>query len=193
MDIWNKENIITTLKKGGIIVMPTDTIYGIVGRAEDAVAVDKIYRARKRNPSKPCVILIGDIEDLKKFSINLSIDQENKIREFWLIDFTQDKANAVSVVLDCPSKEFKYLHRDTNTLAFRLPKNENLRKLLSATGPLVAPSANIEGEPISNNIAEAQKYFKESVDLYVDGGNIKGTPSRVVKLHKDGSVSILRE
>ena len=59
--IWSDKNLIKTLKDGGVIVMPTDTIYGMVGRAEDISVVKRIYKIRKRNPDKPCIILISDI------------------------------------------------------------------------------------------------------------------------------------
>lgn len=69
---WNDTNLINTLKEGGVAVMPTDTIYGIVGQALNKDTVLRIYNLKKRAPEKPCIILIGDIEQLKLFSINLS-------------------------------------------------------------------------------------------------------------------------
>ena len=68
-NIWNDENIIKVLKGNGVVVMPTDTIYGMVGRAENEAVVRRIYSIRKRNPEKPCIILIGNIGELKKFSV----------------------------------------------------------------------------------------------------------------------------
>jgi len=61
------------------------------------------------------------------------------------------------------------------------------------TGPLIAPSANPEGLPPARNLEEAKGYFGDSVDMYMDGGEINGKASRLVKLRKDGSVVILRE
>ena len=182
------ENIIETLKNGGIVVMPTDTIYGIVTSALDSLAVDNVYEVRKRAPDKPCIILIGDINELEKFSITLSVEQQNTITKYWT-----DSSPATSIILPCSEDKFSYLHRGTKTLAFRLPAQKELRDLLKKTGPLIAPSANIEGMSPAKNIIEAKKYFGDSVNLYVDGSEIEGQPSKVIKLHKDGSVSILRE
>lgn len=184
--IWNDTKLIKVLQGEGVVVMPTDTLYGIVGSALQSNVVERIYVARKRAPQKPCIILISDIAELEKFSITLSAEQKNQLQEYW------DKSDPVSIVVDCPNDRFTYLHRGTNSLAFRIPTQNELREMLAKTGPLVAPSANIEGMPPAENIDEAKRYFGDSVDIYIDGGDIKGNPSKIIKLHKDGRVSILR-
>jgi len=183
--IWNNEDLIKILKNSGVVVMPTDTIYGIVGKAENENVVNRIYELRKRAPHKPCIILIGDMADLEKFSIVLSSEQKIAIEKY--------KFEPTSIILDCSEEKFAYLHRGTKTLAFRLPADKNLQDLLRQTGPLIAPSANTEAMPPSKNITEAKKYFGDKVDLYIDGGEINSKASKVIKLHKDGTVSILRE
>lgn len=188
-DIWNNQNLVKILKSG-VVVMPTDTIYGIVGSALSVSAVNRVYDLRRRAPEKPCIILIGDVSELEKFSITLSEAQKKKIKEFteptsFILDLPAGEAG-------CSEEKFAYLHCGTKTLAFRLPQEPFLRKMLLKTGPLIAPSANTEGLPSAQNIAEAKKYFDDGVDLYIDGGEIKGKASRIVKLHKDGLVDILR-
>jgi L-threonylcarbamoyladenylate synthase len=183
MTLYN-ENLVKTLVNNGVVVMPTDTLYGVVGLALSKETVERIYDTRRRAPNKPCIILIGKIGELEKFSIKLSDEQKNKLGEFW--------PGPVSIVLDCKEERFSYLHRGTNTLAFRLPSNSDLQNLLKTTGPLVAPSANIEGMPVANNTKEAKDYFGDKVDLYIDGGEIIGKSSKVIKLNTDGSEIILR-
>ena len=187
-NIWDNKNLVKIFKENGVAVMPTDTIYGIVGNALNVSVVNRIYSTRKRDPKKPCVILIGNIDELEKFSIVISEKQKVILKKYWF-----NSSLPTSIVLDCPHEKFTYLHRGTQTLAFRLPTEESLRNLLKETGPLIAPSANPEGLPPSENISEARKYFGDDVDLYVDGGEIKGKASKVIELHKDGSVSILRK
>lgn len=187
-NIWNNQNLIDTLKNGGVAVIPTDTIYGVVGQALNSNTVLHIYEIRKRNPDKPCVILIGDITELEKFSVSLSEEQKEKLKEYWVNNFMP-----ISIILDCAEDKFSYLHRGTKTLAFRLPVQKEFRELLFKTGPLVAPSANTEALPPSSNIDEAKKYFGNSVDLYADGGEIKGKASKIIKLNSDGTVNILRD
>lgn len=180
----NDKKLIKVLGMGGIAVIPTDTLYGIVGSARSVTAVSRIYDVRKRNPKKPAIILLGDTDELKKFSIILSDEQKRAIKKYW--------PGPVSIVLDCSDETLSYLHRGVNSLAFRVPFPQPLRNLLRKAGPLIAPSANTEGKPPAQNIAEAKKYFGDSVDLYIDGGELKGKASTMIKLHDNGSVTVLR-
>ena len=74
-NIWSNKNLIKVLQENGVVVMPTDTIYGIVGKAQSEETVNRIYSIRDRNPQKPCIILVGNIDELEKFSIVLSEKQ----------------------------------------------------------------------------------------------------------------------
>lgn len=184
LNIWQDENLIKILQGGGVVVMPTDTIYGIVGKAKNRDTVERIYEIRRRSPEKSCIILISKIEDLLNFKIILTPEQEKEI--------LSDQDKPTSFILDCKDDDFEYLHRGIQSLAFRIPKNQDLKNLLENTGPLIAPSANPEGLPPSKNIAEAKKYFDNTVDIYIDGGEIRGEASRILKLDKDGKVTIIR-
>jgi L-threonylcarbamoyladenylate synthase len=180
------------LKAGGVGVMPTDTLYGIVGPALDRRAVRRIYRLRRRNPRKPMIILIGSIRDLRKFGVIVDPASRKILAKVW--------PGKVSVVLEIVKsdkrhetrKKFLYLHRGTNTLALRLPKLKWLREFLEETGPLVAPSANFEGEPPAKNIKEAKKYFGKQVDFYMDKGEKNLKPSTLIKIEK-GKAIVLRK
>lgn len=184
-NIWDDPKLIKIIKDGELAVMPTDTIYGIVGNALDKDVVNKIYNTRKRSPSKPCIILVGDIKELKKFSIILTVKQKDVLKKYW--------PGPVSIILDCLDDRFAYLHRGTMTLAFRIPKIKELQKFLLKSGPVIAPSANTEGESPSKNIQDAKKYFEDNVQYYVDNGDIVGKSSTVIKLDKDGSIKIIRK
>lgn len=163
--------IIDSLKKGKIGVIPTDTIYGIVGSALNKKTVKKIYKLRKRLRSKPFIILISKLDDLKKFDINLTKDQTICLKKIW--------PNPVSVSLQ--------------NVAFRIPKDKWLLNLLEKVGPLVAPSANFEGEKVSENIEQAKKYFGDNISFYIDGGEIKSKPSTIIELGQDGKFKVLRQ
>lgn len=177
--------IIDQLKSGKVGVIPTDTIYGIVGSALNPEVVEKIYNLRKRSKNKPMIILISQLSDLEKFEINLTETQKELLKKVW--------PNPVSVVLPCASDNFKYLHRGTNTLAFRMPNDDDLLETLKVTEPLVAPSANFEGQKPSQTIDEAKRFFGDEVDFYINGGRIISKPSTLIKLNEDGSTKILRE
>lgn len=184
-DVWQSEELIEVLKNGGTAVIPTDTVYGFVVSALSTEGVEKLYRIRKPSSQKPCIILIPDEASIEFFGINLSQVQKEKLKEYW--------PGPVSVILDCEDDKFDNLHKGTNTLSFRLPASIEFRDFLKKTGPLLAPSANTEGNPISKNIDEAKKYFEDKVNFYLDGGEIIGKASKIIRLYKDGSVSIIRE
>jgi L-threonylcarbamoyladenylate synthase len=181
--LFNKK-VIKILKQGGVGVIPTDTIYGVVGSALLPQTVERIYRLKQRTLKKPMIILVSSFAVLKRFGIKTNSRSTALLKEIW--------PGAVSVVLPCPSKKFLYLHRGTKTLAFRLPFPLKLRKLLANTGPLVAPSANPEGSPPAENIQKAQKYFGEKIDFYVDAGKIAGPPSALIAI-KTGKILVLRK
>jgi len=180
-----KKTIIPILKWGGIGVLPTDTLYGVVGSAFDKKTVELIYELRKRDSDKPMIILISSVGDLKKFGVVLSGAQKKTLSKIW--------PAKVSVVFSCKDKKFKYLHRGKNSLAFRLPAEAGLVGLLKKTGPLVAPSANKSGKNPAATYLEAKKYFGEEVDFYVDGGKLKSKPSTIIEMKEDGSLKVLRE
>ena len=193
-DNWGSENLKKVLKKNGVAVMPTDTIYGIVGHALAPETVSRIYDLKKRAPEKPCIILIGNITELEKFSIHLPLEQKKMLLRYWSFNANQDfQPGPTSIILDCLEEKLSYLHRGTKTLAFRLPAQDSLKALLLEVGPLIAPSANPEGLLPAEDIKEAKKYFGNSVDYYMDMGRLAGKPSKLIKLQKDGTVSILRE
>ena len=177
-------SIIEKLKRGEVIIIPTDTIYGIVGSALNSQTVERIYKLRKRSSDKPFIILISSIDDLEKFGITLTQKQRDFLQRSW--------PNPLSVVLSVVGEKFKYLHRGTNSLAFRMPKDERLLDLLKRVGPLVAPSVNFEGEKPAETIDEAKAYFGKDVDFYIDGGVIKSEPSTLIELLENGNFNILR-
>lgn len=173
------------LKNGAIGVIPTDTIYGIVGSSLIPETVERIYALRKRNSKKPFIILISSLDDLKIFDISVKKNVEELLKKIW--------PGKVSVILDLPRKnKLNYLHRGTNSLSFRLPDDPSLIELLKKSGPLVAPSANLEGQKESKSINDAKNYFGEGVDFYIDGREIKSKPSTLIKI-ENNKIIVLRK
>lgn len=176
-------NLANKLKAGSIAVIPTDTQYGIVTSAFNQNSVEKVYQLRKRSPEKPMIILISDLTDLEKFDIDLSEELIAKIKTLW--------PNPLSIIFP-KENGFEYLHRGKKSLAFRIPKLNWLQDLLKISGPLVAPSANFEGELPATNIAEAQNYFGDQIDFYIDNGVQNNPPSTVIRFI-DQKIEIIRQ
>ncbi len=176
--------IISLIKNQQIGVMPTDTLYGLVGSALSQKAVEKIYRARRRSETKPLIILISDIQDLKLFNIEPSSEDLKIISQLW--------PNPVSIILPVPDDKWQYLHRGTRSLAFRVPNDQFLQNFLSQTGPIGAPSANLEGQPPARDIHQAQHYFQNKAQFYIDAGLLDRPPSTLASID-NGQLHILRE
>lgn len=178
------QEIGSQIKDGAVAIIPTDTIYAIAGSALNSKTVEKIYRLRKRTSSKPMIILIESEKQISDLGIDLSPEQIKILFKLW--------PNPISIVVDAPGQKLHYLHRGKKSLAFRMPNNEFLLRLLKITGPLVVPSANFEGEAPAKDITAAKEYFSDSVSFYIDAGELKTKPSTIVKLEKS-KLKILRE
>ncbi len=171
---------INLLANGGIGVGPTDTIYGLLALASNEMAVERVYDLRARDRSKPCIILIKDPNDLKEFGVATSYIE--RARPYW----------PASISLVLPTTEAPHhLLRGGDSLAFRLPNSHSLRKLISKTGPLIAPSANPAGQPPALSIGQAKSYFKENVDFYIGRSKpIVSTASVILRLDPDGATQL---
>lgn len=176
--------IIHILRAGGIGVMATDTLYGLVGSAFSNEAVKRLYRAKGRDEGKPFIILISSASDLERFGIRLNEQEKTILHSVW--------PGTVSVILPCPDSRFGYLHRGTGTLAFRLPNDDGLRAFLREAGPLAAPSANPQGKKPAETILDAEMYFGNEADFYRDGGKKEGLASTVIEM-RDGKIHVLRQ
>jgi L-threonylcarbamoyladenylate synthase len=174
------------LKKDGVVVLPTDTLYGLVTRALSKKAVEKLYKVKNRIEDKPFILLITSYKDLELFGIKIDKNQAKFLEKIW--------PGKVSVILPCYLNKWKYIHRGVESIAFRMIaiKNKNLFNLIKKVGPLVAPSANKEGEKPAESIIEAKKYFKDEVDLYINKGERKFKPSTLIKFKNDDWI-ILRQ
>lgn len=168
------------IKKGAVGVIPTDTIYGIVASALDENAVDKVYSLKLRDPDKPFIILLGSPADMEKFGV--AAEAIVKANSYW--------PGATSLIVPVKGEQWRYLHRGTYSLAFRVPELPWLRKLLQASGAIVAPSANPEGQVPAKNINEAREYFGSEADFYLDGGDLGGEASKIISLLGDRPVRL---
>ena len=174
------------LKNGGLVVLPTDTLYGLVANVYEKKAIDKIYRIKERNLKSPLIVLISSLNDLKNFGIKIDKNKAKFLEKIW--------PGQVSVLLPCKNSRFEYIHRSTKEIAFRMigDKNKDLFNLIKKVGPIVAPSANKESFIPAETIKEAKGYFGDDVDLYINGGRKTGAPSTLVRIEGD-NIEILRQ
>lgn len=173
--------LIRVLREGGVAVLRTDTLYGVVARASDQAAVERVYGMKGRDGDKSPIVLVSSLRQL--------YDQPSDIAHQFLTTVWPGK---VSVIL--PSKNApEWIHRGNKSVAYRLPASEALRSLIEKTGPLIAPSANPQGEAPAVSIEEAKVYFGETVDIYVDGGVVEDpSPSQLMRVNTVGITERLR-
>lgn len=172
------------LKRGGVGVLATDTIYGLVGQAQNRKTVERLYTLKERKNDKPFIILIADVADLDLFGVDYSVEEKGELLKYW--------PGAVSVVASRLAPKFSYLKRSGRFPSFRLPNKRDLIAVLKQTGPLVAPSANLAECPPATNIKTAEKYFGDKVDFYEDSGEVVGEPSTVIEFI-EGKIKVWRE
>lgn len=170
------------LKDGGIGVLPTDTVYGLVCVAANEQAVKRLY-ALKQRESKPGTLIAANIDQLVK--LGFTRRYLKAVEEFW--------PGAVSIEQPCSNPALVYLNQGTGRQAVRVVADDDVKKLLEKIGPLLTSSANQPGKKPATNITEAKAYFHEDVDFYVDGGDFsKAEPSTLIRI-VDDAVEVLRE
>lgn len=169
-------------RQGAVAVIPTDTVYGVVARAQDKEAVSRLYGLKSRE-NKPGTLIAASIDQLVE--LGLKRRYLTAVEQFW--------PGAVSVIIPCSDANLTYLHQGKMSLATRIPDDKKLHTLLAKTGPLVTSSANQPGEDPAENIEQAKKYFGNKVDYYQDGGELKNRePSTVIRIIDD-AIEIIRQ
>jgi L-threonylcarbamoyladenylate synthase len=175
------------LNNGGVIICPTDTVYGFLADASSKKAVDKIFKLKKRPRSKPLPIFVKDLKMAKELA-EIDSNQEKTLKKYW---FTRSKPAGGGG----PGKTtFVLKKKNKGTVALRIIKHKFLNDLLKKINkPLVQTSVNISGNPALNNIKEITEQFGDKVDLIIGEGNLpKRKPSSIIDLTKN-KIIILRK
>jgi L-threonylcarbamoyladenylate synthase len=171
---------IKSIKKGKIMVCPTDTIYGLVADARNEKTVKKIFKMKKRKKQKPLPIFVKDVKMAKRLAL-INKEQELFLRNIW--------PGEITVILK-KKKSYKIpkiIFDRKKTIGLRIPKYNLIGVLLKELNrPLTGTSANISGKPGSNKIKDILNQFKEQKikpDLIIDAGNLKKSkPSTIIDL-----------
>lgn len=173
-------HVVAAINAGAVGVLPTDTVYGLVCSVNNRDAVARLYALKHRH-HKPGTIIAASPDQL----INLGIRKQNlsKVLRYW--------PGPVSVVVP-DTRSLGYLDLGMQSLAVRVTDDKTLLALLNQTGPLLTTSANLPGQPTATSLDEAYRYFKESVDFYVDGGDYRGRPASTLIRLVDGKIEVLR-
>lgn len=185
MGIQTKD-IVGCLKNGGIVLMPTDTVYGLLVSPNFPDSVNRLYEIKKRPFSKKLPILVSSRESFEYLNIDINDNVEKFLRSDFIpggltlaVGFKQGENNI-------------FWLKDRKEVGIRIPNHSQLLEVLTLTGPLLSSSANISGTPQKNCVDEILRDFDIQPDLIVNGGIINSVSSTLVNCRKN-KVMIERE
>lgn len=160
------------LEEGSVVVIPTDTVYGLVARLDRPQGIERIFEIKNRSRSKPLPILVGDIKTARTLADFTAYALETAMSSW---------PGPVTLVLDVLD-DLPDVGGDGTTVGLRIPDHPFALELLRQTGPLVGTSANPAGKPTGHTLAEVLAALGNGPDLYVDGGTLDAAPSKVISL-----------
>ena len=177
-------DVIKHLKKGGIIITPTDTVYGIMADATNDKAVKKVYEAKKRSFDKPLIVLVNSIEMLNDYVLEIDDITKRIIDKYW--------PGPLTILFKKNNRLSKYVSNN-DYIGIRYPDNEIISNILNEFNkPVVSTSANISNNEVVTEVSMIPDELLEKVDFVLDGGELSNESSTIIKV-EDGKIVILRE
>ncbi len=162
----------TAIGRGALVVIPTDTVYGVAADAFNAEAVQRLLDAKGRSRQSPPPVLIGGIPTLDALAVDVPQPVRDLVEAFW--------PGGLTVIVNAQPSLVWDLGETRGTVALRMPSNQIALDLLAETGPLAVSSANLSGMPAASNAQSAQAALGEKIDVYLDGGTSGGSYNSVL-------------
>lgn len=184
---YNKlKTVAGCIVNGGVVVFPTETVYGIGANALNEKSVDRIYKIKGRNKNNPLIVLVSDTNMLNSIVKDVNYIHRKLMKKFW--------PGALTIIFERKDVLPDNVTGGLDTVAVRIPGNEIVLQLIrNANVPITAPSANISGKLSIVDAKVAYEQLKDKVDYIVDGGITEiGIESTIVKVEND-IVKILRK
>ncbi|MEX2225513.1 MAG: L-threonylcarbamoyladenylate synthase [Dehalococcoidia bacterium] len=176
---------IDVLRQGGIVAMPTDTVYGLIAVASDSAAVDRVYQAKVRDPVQPMPLFVGSLEQAELIA-GMNATSRLLASLFW--------PGALTLVLPGQTTFRTRAAAGGDTIAVRAPADQLLREIALQLGPLTGTSANIAGREETHDAAAAREQLGDVVDFVVDAAPVATSkPSTIVDVTDPAQVRVLRE
>jgi len=174
------------LGKGELVVLPTDTVYGVAADAFDPAAVQRLLDAKGRTRQSPPPVLIPGLPTLDALATDIPDSARSLVAEFW--------PGGLTVILRATPSLMWDLGETGGTVALRMPNDPLALELLAETGPLAVSSANLTGQPAATTAAGAREMLGDSVEVYLDGGERQDAVASTIVDATDpgGRISIVR-
>lgn len=175
LNAGDRHTLAALVRDGGVVVLPTDTVYGIGTIATNPDSITRLLAAKGRDRQMPPPVLLPSPVYIDELCVNVPDAAYRLAQAYW--------PGGLTLILQA-RPDLGWDLGDTNgTLAVRMPNHEATLALLSDTGPMAVTSANTTGNPPATTIAQAQDYFADRVDAYIDGGpSAIGTASTIIDL-----------
>jgi L-threonylcarbamoyladenylate synthase len=182
----NLASAVAALKRGHVIVFPTETLYGLGADALNQAAVEKVFQLKGRDSHNPIPVLVADQEMLETLVAKVPATARQLIDRYW--------PGPLTLVLPGQKNIPKPLCNPEGGVGVRISSQPIATLLVNGLGrPLTATSANRSGKEPARTLREAEKYFAQRVDVFVDGGTLTSqSGSTVVEVMED-SIKIIRE
>jgi L-threonylcarbamoyladenylate synthase len=182
------ESCLKVLNEGGLILYPTDTIWGIGCDPTNAAAVEKVFALKKRSDKKAMIVLVADERDILQYVANPDLR---------VFDYLNELSKPTTVIYEGAIGLANNLTADDATVAIRICYDIFCRHLIKRfRKPLVSTSANISGMPASKTFADIPNEIRKGVDYVVEYRQDDTTPAgatSIIKWNKDGTVTVIRE
>ena len=179
------KQVINVISNGGVVIFPTDTVYGVAANSLDDNAIKKLFEIKGRNDNKPICVLTSTIEKINKVAyVN---NEEQKIIDKYM-------PGALTIILNKKENVSNILTSNLDTIGVRIPNNKIALKILDRIDyPLATTSANISGSQAAVKLEDLIEVFDSKVDIIIDGGitDLK-LSSTIVKI-ENNEVKVLRE
>jgi len=185
VDNFKIEEAAQIIKNGGLVIFPTETVYGIGANGLNPEAIEKVYVAKGRKQDNPLILLVSNKKMLEQIAEDITEIEAKLMKAFW--------PGPLTIVLKRKSCVPNIVTGGLDTVGVRLTSGEIARKLVESSGfPIAAPSANISGKPSGTSVEEIFEELQNKVDCIIDGGKSQeGIESTVVRVI-DGVPNILR-
>ena len=164
----------TILENGGAVILPTETVYGLFAQALNEDAVNRVYQLKQRPRDKAMNLNVSNLNDIYFFSQNTSFFLEKLYNRFM--------PGPLTIILKANDNVPFWVNSGLDTVGFRLPNHEQTLRLISETGPLIGPSANISGNESGKKFSDIQAQFSVDLPGIEDDQALTGIDSTILDL-----------
>lgn len=182
----NIDKIAKEIKKGNLVIIPTDTVYGISADMKNEKTIEKVYNAKNRDTNKPLILLVSNVDMLKEYTEKLSPLEKEIINKYL--------PGKLTILLHKNSKVSDKITSKSDLVGIRIPDNKQLIQIIDKVGnPIISTSANISGNATITNPKDIEKEMLKHISYVEDAGTLNNEPSSIIKIENEKIIVIRKE